>query len=252
MEAAKLNAEVRSTRGGTANRKLRGTGKIPAVCYGAGDAPIALSIDPAALTKALDPVKGNNTLIHITVDGKSIPVMVKDVQRDALRGQTTHVDFIRVRTDQPVRVTVPINITGKAEGLKVGGTLHQVYRKLQIQCTPDKIPARIDIDVTALGLGQAIHVSDLKLGAGVQAVLARVVLKQVRCMHGHRTVQKERKLGELSGPDELGDVVEDLLRASNGEGRDEDLRPRFDGRFEDRSQLDQGLLHPPMIAVAVG
>ena len=128
-------------------------------------------IEPGELMKALDPVKGNNTLIHITVDGKSIPVMVKDVQRDALRGQTTHVDFIRVRTDQPVRITVPIVITGKAEGLKVGGTLHQVYRKLQIQCTPDKIPARIEIDVTALGLGQAIHVSDLKLGAGVQAVL---------------------------------------------------------------------------------
>lgn len=170
MEAGKLNAEVRSSRGSSTNRKLRNGGKIPAVCYGAGEAPIALTIDPADLQKALDPVKGNNTLIHLNLDGKGIPVMLKDVQRDALRGNATHVDFIRVRTDQPVRVTVPIVITGKAEGVKNGGTLHQVYRTISLQCAPDKIPARIEVEVSGLGLGQSIHVSDLKLGAGIQAV----------------------------------------------------------------------------------
>lgn len=171
MEAGKLNAEVRSSRGSSSNRKLRGGGKVPAVCYGAGEAPIALTIDPSELQKALDPVKGQNTLIHLNMGGKGVPVMLKDVQRDALRGNVTHVDFVRVRTDQAVRATVPIVITGKPEGVKSGGTLHQVYRTLTVQCTPDKIPARIEIEVSGLGLGQSIHVGDLKLEAGIQAAV---------------------------------------------------------------------------------
>lgn len=174
MEAGKLNAQVRSTTGSSAVRKLRAQGKIPAICYGAGVDPVALVLDPSELIKALDPQKGQNTLLYMNIEGetKAVPVMLKDVQRDKLRGGLTHADFIRVNTDQPVRVTVPIVLNGKPEGVKNGGTLHQVYRSLTMLCVPAKIPTKVEIDVSHLGMGQALHVSDLKLGDGMTAALA--------------------------------------------------------------------------------
>lgn len=177
MEVGKLSAQARTNIGTGAVRKLREQGRIPAICYGSGAAPIALAVDPIELQKALDPIKGRNTLLRMRIEGlpgdpQELPVMVKDVQRDQLRGHLLHADFLRVRTDQPVRVTVPIALQGKAEGVKAGGTLHQVYRTLTVLCDPDKIPAKIDIDVSALGIGQSIHVSDVKFPAGIKPAIA--------------------------------------------------------------------------------
>jgi large subunit ribosomal protein L25 len=176
MEVGKISAQARSGIGTGSVRKLRNQGQIPAICYGTGAAPIAVSVDPTALQKALDPIKGRNTLLQMKIEGagqgaQELSVLLKDTQRDKLTGKLVHADFLRVRMDHPVRVTVPIAITGKAEGVKAGGTLHQVYRSLTVLATPDKIPTKVEIDVTALGMGQAIHVSDLKLEAGITAGL---------------------------------------------------------------------------------
>lgn len=177
MEVGKINVQARPSTGGGANRKLRAQGKIPGICYGPGQQPIAIALVASELQKALDPVRGRNTLLQLHIEGLGdapveVPVLLKDVQRDVLRGDMTHADFIRVRMDQPVKATVPIMLTGKAEGVKAGGTLHQVYRTLNVMCRPDGIPTKVEIDVSLLGIGQSVHVSDLKLPEGVTAALS--------------------------------------------------------------------------------
>jgi large subunit ribosomal protein L25 len=172
----KLEVELRTQGGKSVTRKIRAAGKIPAICYGKGEDPIPLSIDPKALLGALDADKRANTVITMKVTGlaggpKDLTVMLRDWQRDVLKGNITHADFVRVRLDQDVHATVPIILTGKAEGVKLGGTLHQVYRSLEIACTPDKIPVKLEIAVDALGMGDALHVRDLKLPEGVRARL---------------------------------------------------------------------------------
>ncbi|MEO6952118.1 MAG: 50S ribosomal protein L25, partial [Polyangia bacterium] len=175
MEVGKLTVEYRKDQGKGANRKLRTSGKIPAVVYGGGTGPLALSIDPNQLVKALDPIKKGNTVISLTVEnapdgGAPFTVMVRDVQKDPVRGDLTHADFVRVSLDKAVHAVVPVIIVGKATGIKDGGILHHNMRTLEISCTPDKIPAKIEVDVTELGMGEAIHVSDLKLGEGIEAL----------------------------------------------------------------------------------
>lgn len=174
MEVGKLNAQVRPNTGTGTATKLREKGQIPAICYGGGQDPITLQINPADLLKSLDPVKGRNTLLHLHIEGQAKPtaVMLKDTQRDKLRGELIHADFLRVATDKAVRAVVPLSLTGKAAGVKDGGTLHQVYRTLVVSCVPGKIPTNIELDVSALGIGQAVHVSDMKLPEGVTATLA--------------------------------------------------------------------------------
>jgi large subunit ribosomal protein L25 len=173
MEVGKLNAQFRGDIGKSAVRRLRAAGKIPAICYGQAKEPMPIAVDPTELLKSLDPVKKTNTVLTMTVagapDGESdLTVMVRDYQKDAIRGHVTHADFIRVDLTKPVHATVPILLTGKAEGVKLGGIMHQVIRVLEISCTPDRIPVKLEVDVSSLGMNEAIHVSDLKLGEGVR------------------------------------------------------------------------------------
>lgn len=174
METGKLTASPRTDIGKSAITKLRQKGLIPAVVYGSGTEPTLVQLNSRDLVKALDPVKGKNTLLHLSVEGQSgsIPVMLKDTQRDVLRGDIIHADLLRVSTDRPVRAMVTLVTTGKAAGVtQGGGSLHQVYRQVPVSCVPGKIPSKIEVDVTALGLNQALHVSDVKMPEGVTLAL---------------------------------------------------------------------------------
>jgi large subunit ribosomal protein L25 len=176
MEVGKLSVEYRKDVGKSGARRLRAAGKIPAICYGAGADPLTLAVEPAKLMKALDPVKKTNTVIQLTVTGapggdQQLTVMVRDYQKDTLRGDLSHADFVRVQLDKDVHAVVPVVLTGKAEGVKNGGIMHQVIHRLEIACKPHLIPAKIEVDVTNLNMNEAIHVSDLKLGEGVRALV---------------------------------------------------------------------------------
>ena len=172
MEVGKLNVTQRTQQGSSMSRKLRQKGKIPGVVYGKPGDPILLTLDPIELLKSLDPTKRTNTVIALSIDGKqTINVMLRDWQRDAIRGDVTHADFVRVDLTKDVHATVPVILVGKPEGVKLGGTLHQVIRQLEIACTPDKIPVKLEVNVDHLNMGEAIHVSDLKLGAGIKPLI---------------------------------------------------------------------------------
>jgi large subunit ribosomal protein L25 len=175
MEVGKLEVEVRKDSGKGHAHKLRELGRIPAVCYGGGEEPISLALDPRALKDALDPEKRQNTVITMTVKGdgadRQLTVMLKDYQTDPLRNTVLHADFVRVDLTKEIHVTVPLLLTGKAEGVKVGGILHQVFRMVDVACLPDRIPTKLEADVSALNIGDALKATDVVVTAGVRVLL---------------------------------------------------------------------------------
>jgi large subunit ribosomal protein L25 len=171
----KLTAQARQQRGKEAAAKLRQAGAIPAICYGGKEPPVALAVNPGELKRALDPAKRRNTLIELTIEdqGKTeqINVMLKDYQVDSLKQVVLHADFLRVDLDQLIDVEVPFQLTGKSEGVKLGGTQHQVFRKLPVRCLPGKIPTLFEMDITALLIGQSMQVKHLIVPEGVKVNL---------------------------------------------------------------------------------
>jgi large subunit ribosomal protein L25 len=135
---------------------------------------VSLALDPKLLIKALDPELQRNTLFDLKIDDgatRGCLAMVKDVQLDPLRDELMHVDLIRIREDQQIAVKVPMNFTGRSEGVKLGGVLQQVYRKLPVLARADSIPAGIEVDITTWQINDQFRVQDLTLPPGVEVQL---------------------------------------------------------------------------------
>ena len=169
---AVLEVVKRDTRGKNAARRLRAAGQIPAVLYGAqkaGDAPApeAVAVDPKPFLRILHSDSGFNTLITLKVkDGGDSRVLVKNVQLDPITNFPLHADFYRVNMDRKLTVTVPVVIRGESRGVKVdGGILDFVHREIQLECLPSDIPNAIEVDITDLGIGGAVHVRDVAANA---------------------------------------------------------------------------------------
>jgi large subunit ribosomal protein L25 len=172
MDFAKVSVEVRTQSGKGSARRSRAAGKVPGVLYGHKEPPVTLTVDPHALLKSLDKERKRNTVFALAVGSdKSVTAMIRDVQLDPLSRQIIHVDFIRVSMDEEVKVTVPLRLVGNPAGVVNGGQLHQSLHSLPIAAKPDAIPAKLELDVSALNIGDALHASDLKLGAGVRVLL---------------------------------------------------------------------------------
>jgi large subunit ribosomal protein L25 len=175
MDFAKVNAEVRRETGKGSARRARVAGRVPAVLYGLKEEPLSLSLDPLALVRSMDKERRRNTVFSLAVadNGSSadVTVMIRDVQIDPLKRTIVHVDFLRVDLDAEVRVTVPLVLKGNPVGVVNGGNLHHSMHMVAVAAKPAAIPTNVEIDVSALNIGQAVHVSDLKLPAGVRPLL---------------------------------------------------------------------------------
>jgi large subunit ribosomal protein L25 len=165
MERPVLTAEIREGIGKEKAKKLRLQGLIPAIFYGPRSQTIPLVIQSKDLAKALQTEAGENVLIDLDIrkgaQSDRKVVMLKDIQIDPLQRVTLHTDFYEVTMDEMVTVEVPVHLIGKPEGTKVGGILEQVRRMIQVQCFPGDIPKSIDVDVSALMIGDSIHVQDI-------------------------------------------------------------------------------------------
>lgn len=167
MQKQTLEAEVREGRGKGPVRQLRQKGLMPAVIYGKGVDPTPIAISPKELTKALSTPFGRNVAISLKMqDGEKL-TLLKELQLDPLGKELLHADFYRIEPDSVVRVAVPFRTKGRAAGVVKGGELHVVYRKVPVLCTIDKIPAVIEVDVSALEMHETIAVKDVKLPEGV-------------------------------------------------------------------------------------
>lgn len=166
----KLSVERRTAVGRSGVRKLKAQGSVPAVIYGAKVQPEPLQISKRAITALLSHASGENILVELELagDAQNRLALIQEVQHSPLGGDVLHVDFHAVSMDEMIEADVPLEPTGTANGVKnFGGLLEQNIRSLAIECLPRDLPDVIVIEVSALNIGDSIHVRDLQLPSGV-------------------------------------------------------------------------------------
>lgn len=166
----KLKAEHRSATGRSAALKLKARGIIPAIVYGAKDKPQPLQVSARDINAMLSHASGENILVELEIPGEKSnrTALVQEIQHSPLGGDVLHIDFHAVSMDEKIHAEVPLEASGIANGVKnFGGLLEQSLRSLAVECLPRDLPDRITVDVSALDIGDAIHVRDIQLPKGV-------------------------------------------------------------------------------------
>ena len=173
MSQEVLIVPKREKFGKAAIRDLKKSGMIPAVVYGLNEPPVAIAISPKSVARVLASDAGMNSVMFLQREGTDIQrhVILKDVQRDPVTGRLRHVDFMRVDMSLKVRVKVPVRLVGTAIGVKAeGGVLDFAHREIEVECLPSLIPSHIDVDVTALKVGDSLRFDQLSLIPNVALV----------------------------------------------------------------------------------
>jgi large subunit ribosomal protein L25 len=168
----KLTVEPRTALGRSAVRKLKATGVVPAVIYGAKDKPEALQVSRRDINAMLSHASGENILVELEIAGakETRTALLQEVQHSPVGGTVLHVDFHAISMDEKIQADVPLEAFGVPTGVKnFGGLLEQNLRVLPIECLPRDLPDKITVDVAALNIGDSIHVRDIKLPSGVIA-----------------------------------------------------------------------------------
>lgn len=164
-----VKAEKREELGKNANRRLRSAGKIPVVVYGGGTESVAASAELRDLAAIIRSDTGVNTVFSLDIAGDVHDVIFQDRQVDPLRGRLIHADLRRFAKGEKIEMTVPIHLVGEPETtLEEGAVLAQNLREIKVLCEPAKTPESIEIDVTGLTMEHSIHVSDIKVAAGIE------------------------------------------------------------------------------------
>lgn len=164
-ESVRLTARARTTSGKGAARQLRRSGQLPAVVYGRRDETESLALDTHELTRLLSRIHAATTVIDLEVDGgEPRPVLIREIQRHPYRPQLLHVDFFEIRADVKIRVQVPVHLVETPAGVEMGGMLQFLRHELEVECLPNEIPSGFEVDVSALEIGDSLHVSDVDAG----------------------------------------------------------------------------------------
>jgi large subunit ribosomal protein L25 len=165
-QPTKLTLTIREPGSSRATRRLRREGCVPGVLYGGGDDPVCFLVDERDLRHAL---AARGAVLELTVDGNTTPAVLKDSQHHPVRGQTLHVDFLRVRMDVAIHATVALDLVGAeaAPGVREGGVLEQVTRELNIEALPGDIPETIPFDVSGMQINDTATLSAVTPPRGV-------------------------------------------------------------------------------------
>ena len=207
----------RERRGSADTRRLRRQGLVPGVLYGRGQTPHAISIPERELRRALSGPGGLHAILDVVLAGQKTthPSILKEYQRDPLRGTVTHVDLHEVRLDQPIQAQVTVTLVGEPVGVKEGGVLSQVTREVTVQALPMEIPEHLELDISGMAVNDTMRLADLPAVEGVtylddpeQTVLAAVTPP---------TVMEEPEVEEEEELEEGAEVPEGEA-APEGEG----------------------------------
>jgi len=199
-----LVTEKRTDLGSRPSGRLRRLGKVPAVVYGLDTETVSITVPARDLQHILAGESGANTLITLDVDGENVLTLARQIHRHPTRGELVHVDFIRISRDIAVSAEIPVHLTGEPTGVRDGGLLEQLLFNLTVEAMPGNIPVSIEIDVTALAIGDQLRVEDIPLPAGVVThaetdfVIAQVAAPRIA------TEAEEGEEGEL-GEGEAGE-----------------------------------------------
>lgn len=201
-----LVTEKRTDLGSRPSGRLRRQGKVPAVVYGLDTDSVSVTVPARDLQHILAGESGSNTLITLDVDGESVLTLARQIHRHPTRGELVHVDFIRISRDIAVSAEIPVHLLGEPTGVRDGGLLEQLLFSLTVEAMPGNIPVSIEIDVTALVIGDQLRVDDIPLPEGVVTyaetdfVIAQVAAPRIA------TEAEEGELGEgEAGEGEAGE-----------------------------------------------
>ena len=214
-QGTRLALTPRDTSGGSrATRRLRRTGQVPGVLYGGEGEPVSFTVDARELRHAL---AARGAVLELAIDGSSTPAVLKDAHYHPVRGETLHVDFLRVRLDVAIHATVLLDLVGAedAPGVKEGGVLEQVSHQLNIEALPTAIPEAIVVDVSGMEIAATMHLSEITAPEGVEflddpeeTIIATVVVPTE--VEEPEEIEEETELigedGEpIEAPDEEGE-----------------------------------------------
>ena len=208
-ERVKLNVEPRPERGSAEARRLRAQGLVPGVLYGNGADAQTFAVAERELRRALGGDHGLHTIVDVAVEkgGKPRHAVLKDFQVDPVRGRLLHVDLHEVRLDQAIHAQVTVELLGTPEGVTMGGVLSQVTREVNVEALPMEVPDRLELDVSAMAIGDSLRVGDLRAPEGVtilddpDGVLATVT-QPTRVEEPEEMVEGEEELPEGEVPPE--------------------------------------------------
>jgi large subunit ribosomal protein L25 len=169
-ESLALKAVARPKAGKGASRAARRTGQVPAVIYGAKQAPDMIAVSEAELRKLINSGHFTTAIIEIDVDGKAQKTLMRDIQLHPVSDRVVHLDFLRVDANTKVHVKVPVHFRDHPEspGIKRGGVLNIVHHEIELECPADKIPDEVSISLKGLDVGATIHLADVSLPEGVK------------------------------------------------------------------------------------
>lgn len=220
-----LEAEVREDMGKGASRRLRHTNKVPAVIYGAGEPALSLTLSHDKVAVALAHEAFYSHILTLKMGKKNEKVILKDVQRHPSRPRIQHIDFLRIKADQKLKMNVPLHFIGEenAPGVKEGGAFSHLMSDVEVSCLPANLPEYIEVDVSNMALNQSIHLSELKLPKGVELVAFAHGVEDhdqaVVSIHVPRVIEEEvvELVPEEGAPVE-GEAAASEQPAAEGEG----------------------------------
>ncbi len=214
MSDVKLSVEPRTLFGSGPSGRYRREGKVPATVYGLDSEPQSVLCNGRELERILHGASGANTLITLNLGDGDALALARQIQRHATRGDLVHVDFVRISRNIAVSAEVPLHLEGEAPGSRQGGLLEQLLFSVTVEAMPGNIPNELVIDVSTLELGDQIHVSDLKVAAGVEiqqepeALVAQVAIPR-GLDEGEDEEGEEGEGGEAAASAEGGDTGSD-------------------------------------------
>jgi large subunit ribosomal protein L25 len=224
----RLNATPRDIEGSRSNRRLRRSGRVPAVLYGGEGEPVHFSVDARELRVALH---GSGAVIELELDGDAATAVVKDQQRDPIRGDALHIDFVRVRMDVAIHAMVALELVGAEDspGTREGGVLEQQTREVNVEALPGDIPETIQHDVSSLEIGATVSLGDVTAPDGVtllddpETVVASITLPRLEVETPDEVESETAVVGEGEGEAPEGvdaDAQPDAAGAGEGELHD--------------------------------
>jgi len=165
-----LNAELRNDKGKGASRRLRREGKLPAIVYGGDKEPVSVTLDHDGIMHSMEEEAFFSSLLTLEVGDASEMVILRDLQRHPYKPLLTHADFQRVDENKEMHLAVPLHFMGeeKSEGVKKGGVFSRIQPEVEVVCLPKDLPEYLEVDVSGLGVGQSVHLSEIPLPEGVR------------------------------------------------------------------------------------
>jgi len=202
QETFEIDAQSRADTGKGASRRLRGTGKVPGILYGAHKDPVMISVAHNELVQHLEHEAFYSHILSLKLDGAAERVVLKDLQRHPAKPFVTHVDFQRISEDETIRMHVPLHFTNEKDcvGLKKGGAATHNMNEIEVICLPKDLPEFIEVDMAEMDTGHSVHVGELVMPEGVELVHTLDPHAPVVSVHGaHGTEEEEFGEGEGEG-----------------------------------------------------